>query len=128
MKDSEDFEIWLKIALRDLETAEKNLNIEEYHVAVSYAQQAVEKALKAIIMKNKKTLIKLHSPIKLAKEADAEGLMRKLEKFEAVYRETKYPLTESNLLPAEKFDKKDAIEFIKTAEEVIEWVKKKMKL
>ncbi len=41
---------WWKQALKDLETASKNLEIEEYYVTAFFSQQATEKALKALYL------------------------------------------------------------------------------
>ena len=43
-----EVEEWWKQALKDLDSAEKNLNIEEFYLTAFLCQQSVEKALKAL--------------------------------------------------------------------------------
>jgi len=41
---------WLMQAVRDLETARNSLNSGDYYASAFWAQQAVEKALKALLL------------------------------------------------------------------------------
>ena len=43
-----EVEEWWKQALKDLDSTEKNLNIEEFYLTAFLCQQSVEKALKAL--------------------------------------------------------------------------------
>jgi HEPN domain-containing protein len=54
-------------------------------------------------------------------------LLVKISLLEPVYQETRYPDVSSKL-PAEEFEEKDAIELVNNAQEVLEWVKKKIRL
>jgi HEPN domain-containing protein len=59
---------WWKQALKDLETASKNLEIKEYYVTAFFSQQATEKALKALYLyKLKESSGPTHSLIFLGK-------------------------------------------------------------
>jgi HEPN domain-containing protein len=55
-----------------------------------------------------------------------KNLLIKVALLEPVYQETRYPDVSSQL-PAEEFDEKDAIELVNNAQEVLEWVKKKIR-
>ncbi len=60
---------WWKQALKDFESAEKNLGICEYHITTFLCQQSVEKSLKALyIHKLKDSPGKTHSILYLGRE------------------------------------------------------------
>ena len=91
------------------------------------SQQAVEKALKALYIKERKELLKTHSVSRLARELKLlEKLQQKISLLEPIYQETRY-LDISSKIPAEEFEENDAVEFYNIAEEVLEWIRKKIK-
>ena len=47
---------WFAQALKDLETAERNIDIGEYYASAFFAHQAVEKALKALYIRKESPL------------------------------------------------------------------------
>jgi len=49
-----EIEVWWKQAKADLQTAEVNLHQERHYAAVFFCQQAVEKALKTLVLKRKR--------------------------------------------------------------------------
>ena len=123
----EEYERWAKQAEVDLESVEYNLEGKRYYVCANYSQQAVEKLLKALIIKNEGKLIKTHSVTKMAKKLGLpEKLVLKISKLEPVQRESRYPDVSSKL-PFEEYDKVDADEFLNTAKEVLTWVKDRLK-
>ncbi|MCK5149825.1 HEPN domain-containing protein [Candidatus Pacearchaeota archaeon] len=123
----EEFKKWMKQAEADLDVAEYNLKGKLYYVCANYSQQVVEKALKALLIKKKKKLIKTHSITKMAKELNLPNkLIFKISELEPVHLESKYP-DFSTKLPFEEYEEKDVIEFLNTAEEVLTWVKEKLK-
>ncbi len=64
-----EVEIWLKQALKDFESAKKNLKIREYYLVAFLCQQAVEKGLKALFIHlHKKLPEKTHSLIYLGRK------------------------------------------------------------
>ena len=92
------------------------------------AQQAVEKALKSFYIQEKKVLKKTHSISSLAKDLNLPTqLLIKISELEPIYQKTRYPDI-TNKIPAEEFEKSDVEEFINTAQEVIEWIEKKLSL
>ncbi|MBU4070177.1 MAG: HEPN domain-containing protein [Nanoarchaeota archaeon] len=123
----EEFERWIKQAKADLDTAEYNLKGKKYYVCANYSQQVVEKLLKAVIIKDKRKLIKTHSITKMAKMLELpKKLIFKISELEPVQQESKYPDVSSKL-PFEEYDEQDANEFLNTAEEVLIWVTNKLK-
>lgn len=119
---------WWAQAKRDLGTAQYTFEGARYEVAVFFCHQAIEKAIKALIMLNEKNeTVPSHSLIFLAKEA------RVPEKFHAFLRElapqyilTRYPGI-SEEAPFELFDKVRAERILKNAQEVIGWIAKQIK-
>ena len=122
----QEIKYWIKQAEDDLDSAEKNIDIKKYYVSSFLSQQSVEKSLKALALKIEKRLIKTHSVSKLGKLLKLpENLLARISTLEPIYQETRYPDVSSKV-PSEEFEEKDAAEFLNIAEEVLEWVKKKL--
>ncbi|MCD6403198.1 MAG: HEPN domain-containing protein [Candidatus Aenigmarchaeota archaeon] len=123
-----EVENWWRQALKDLETAKKNLKIKEYYAAAFFSHQSVEKALKALyIHKKRETPGPTHSLIFLGKSVNIpKRFLSILRKLNPDYVLTRYPDAAYGL-PYELYDENMAIEKIQMAEAVIEWVKKKLK-
>jgi len=110
---------WFKFAERDLRSARKNYEIGEYHVSAFLAQQAVEKALKALHIKKTGDFPKIHDLTRLARTISAPNeIVRLCAEITPAYTATRYPDV------AEDFSREEVDELIKSAEKVIEWVKK----
>ncbi len=108
-------------------SAEHSLEAKDFYVAAFLSQQAVEKALKALILKEKKELIKTHNVSRMAKLLSIpEELQIRISELEPVYQATRYPDVTSTI-PADQFSEKDTAEFLNTAMEVITWVQEQMK-
>lgn len=118
---------WWNQAKRDLGTAEYNLVGKRYEATIFFCHQAVEKALKALIMlKESKAEVASHSLIFLAKEAKLP------EKFHSFLRElspqyilTRYP-DAAEEAPYELFDFERAAKMLKNSQEVIAWIRKQI--
>jgi HEPN domain-containing protein len=117
--------LW-KQAEKDLEVAEKNFKLKEYYVTAFFCQQSVEKALKTLFIKKEQRLIKTHGISNLAKELKLpDKLISNISELEPIYQESRYPdITEE--VPYEKYEEKDATDFINIAEEVLEWIKSRI--
>jgi HEPN domain-containing protein len=123
MEESKD---WMEQAEADLVTAENSLLSKDYYASAFWSQQAVEKCLKAVIIKNSKVLVKVHDLIFLGKKANiSEELFSKLRLLSGIYIESRYGITASQI-PAKKFKENDASEFLKISKEVLAWCKKKI--
>ena len=76
----EEMERWWKLAKDDLDSAEANFKIKKYYVCAFFSQQAVEKALKSLLLKKTKILIKIHDLVILGREVGlTKDLLNKCE-------------------------------------------------
>lgn len=112
--------------MRDLEAAKKNLEIGEYHITAFLAQQAVEKALKALFIETKKETIQTHSLVYLGRELNLpKDLIKILRDLTPDFVISRYPDIAGEV-PYELYDEDIAKEKIDGAAKVIEWVKKNL--
>ncbi len=116
---------WVGQAEHDLRAARKNARIKEYAVAAFLAQQAAEKALKAVLIRRFAELPRVHDITYLGKRVGLPG--RLLEGGDALtqaYIATRYPDLPGGP-PSESFTAKDCRRLIKTAKEILLWTGKK---
>ena len=112
---------WMNMALHDLETSEYNLEGNILDVSAFYCQQAVEKALKALYIKEYGKLIRTHDLLFLAKKLNLPGdLIEICDEINPFYIGTRYPDM------YEEYTQKEVEEAINKVRGVIEWVKKKI--
>jgi|WetSurMetagenome_2_1015567.scaffolds.fasta_scaffold513677_1 HEPN domain-containing protein len=118
---------WWKQALKDLETASKNLEIEEYYVTAFFSQQATEKALKALYLdKLRESSGPTHSLIFLGKNVGIpEEFYSSLRKLSPDFIITRYP-DAANGVPYDLYDEEIAEERLKLSQKVLKWVKKEL--
>lgn len=117
---------WWRQAKDDLEKARDNFKGDHLDGAAFFAQQGVEKALKAILINKKGSFPKIHDVVALSRMANApEEIIDKCKVITPYYTETRYPDL-SEIIPAEAFSKEEIIEVIKYSEEVLQWVKKSL--
>ena len=118
-------EIWWKQAERDLKSSKNSLNSKDYYVSALLSQQAVEKALKCLYLKEKGELLRIHDLVKLAREVNAPlEIVKKCAEINPVYVEVRYP--EGNELPADKINKNEAEKILEMAGGVLIWIKKQL--
>ena len=119
---------WLKQAEKDLEVANKNLQIEEFYSCVFWCQQAVEKGLKAVyILKRNSLPPKIHDLVEICRLIRAPDRINLLAgEITIAYIFSRYPGAAPEM-PEKYYDKKKAEEHIKLAREVLEWVRKQIK-
>lgn len=109
---------WFEKSKDDLEKAEILFNNEKYDGAVFYCQQSVEKALKALILKKKKELKKIHDLVELGKSVDLpENLLEYCKEITQSYIYSRYPDIEDP-----KNIKEIASKFLKHSKEIIKWI------
>lgn len=118
---------WWKQAQKDLESAEKNLEIKEYYLVAFLCQQSVEKALKALyIHKIKEPFATTHSLVFLGKSVGVPkpfySILRRMNPDFVVAR---YPDAAYGV-PYEMYDEPIAKERLDAAREVIIWVKNQL--
>ncbi len=115
-------------ALEDFDTAEKLLEVEKYYASVFFAEQAAEKALKALFIKKKKRAEFTHDLTELAEKLNApEDIYEAAAELSPDYTITRYP-NAANAVPAKLYTRKSAEIHLKCGEEVIEWVRKELGL
>ncbi len=117
----EDSKKWMDLSERDMETAKKNKDIEEYEAAAFFCHQAAEKALKAVYISKYKNLKKTHDLFLLAEEVNAEELKEVCRELTPAYLYTRYPDVENIENIKELVD-----DFIDYSKQVIEWSKKQL--
>ena len=121
----EEIKKWLEQAKADFDTAKVNLKGKRYYAVVLFCQQCLEKALKALWLKElNKEFPYVH---------DLTLFMRRLKlpkKFENIckdlttaYAEVRYP---TDAIPFKKFSKQDAVEMLEETKGALEWIKKKI--
>jgi len=115
-----EYKEWIAYAEKDLKTAEYNLKGDEIGAGAFFLQQSAEKALKAILIKKTKKLMKTHDLVVLARKINApERIIENCKKLTNVYLETRYP---------DKNSEEDIKEEIKnlenSAKEILKWTKK----
>lgn len=121
---------WLKQAGRDLEHAKLSLNGGFYEWACFIAQQAAEKAAKALCEKHK-VLTRSHQLTRLLEavkelEQIPDDLREKGATLDRFYIPTRYPNGFESGAPMEYFFKKDAEEAISYAEEIVRFCSDKI--
>lgn len=121
---------WLKQAERDLETAKSNFANGFYEWTCFIAQQAAEKAVKALCEQHK-TITRTHQLIKLLESINdledfPEGFYQKGAYLDRFYVLTRYPNGFDCGAPMEYFFKKDAQEAISYAEDIIRFCNNKI--
>lgn len=119
-----EIENWFRQAKYDLKKAKDNLEAGHKDGAAFFAQQSVEKALKALLIKDKGSFPRMHDVVALSRMADApDEIIEKCKVITPYYTETRYP-DFSEQIPAEAFSKKEIQEVIQLSEEVLKWAKK----
>ena len=115
---------WIKLASDDLKSAEVNFNSKRYYVSVFLSHQTAEKALKSMMISKMGKFIKTHDLVILAQKVNApENILEGCERLNNVYLDTRYGDI-GGKPPSKKFNKKNSIEFLKQAKEILRWSKK----
>lgn len=114
---------WLEIAAEDLDAAEAMLRSGRYLYAGFEAQQAAEKALKAVLQEAARVPPKIHNLVTLARDAgvDVQELLDRLATLSAYYIATRYPEVRKELSQRTTLDVAESL--LDTAREVHAWAK-----
>jgi HEPN domain-containing protein len=118
-------ERWREYAERDLETARVLLAARRWDAASFHAQQAVEKAFKAVLVrKGEESPPRIHDLVVLARRAGAPTtLERDLTELSRVYVVTRYPDVVLEREPAYGIDQAMAEHYLQVAEGALAWVR-----
>jgi len=123
----ESLTLWQQ-AQHDLDTAQKLLQIEVYYASVFFAEQAAEKALKALYLEKKRRREFTHDLTELTGELGApQNVLEAAAELSPDYVISRYP-DAANALPANLYTAQSAQMHLTYAIEVLEWVKKELKL
>ncbi|MCE4625232.1 MAG: HEPN domain-containing protein [Desulfurococcales archaeon] len=114
---------WLRAAQRDLERAERSLQDDDRAAATFWAQQAAEKALKALLLHYRGYYPKTHSIRRLLEELGID-LGLSVEELEDAYELTQYyhlsrypDIVEG--LPDEAISRRTARKAVETARKIV---------
>jgi HEPN domain-containing protein len=120
-------EHWWMQAKRDLVTASNSLNSEDYYACAFFVQQAVEKALKALILFKNKEKIMGHSLVHLGNFVGIPiQFVPELKKLSPQYFLSRYP-DASEEIPYELYDEGIAKDFLKIGQEILTWIENQLK-
>ena len=124
---NEVIERWVRQADRDLENAKKNLDIEAYDVCLILCEQAVEKTLKALYIKERnEEPPRTHSLRKLIDLTNMpDEALKLVTELDSYYMVLRYPDV-SDVVPYENVDHEDAEDGINKAEEIMELTREEL--
>ena len=121
-------ERWLRAAQNDLETARVLLENTQNNACAFYAQQAAEKALKALLLSMNQTVWG-HSNRDLLEVVEALGatgvtdtIRRAARELDRHYIPSRYPDAYPSGVPADYYDSETGQEALEWAREVVEYV------
>jgi HEPN domain-containing protein len=118
---------WLHQAQQDIDDALYAHRGRRFNLACFMAQQAAEKAIKAFLYAQGRTLVIGHSVARLCQEATAfdaefEDLRQRAAPLDKYYIPTRYPNGLPGGIPSEAFDQIDAERALELAQYVIGFV------
>ena len=114
---------WWEQARADLEAARDILTIEHWFAAAFFAQQAAEKAIKALfIVEKRHESPKTHNVVAVAEQLSAPSeVLQALRRLTPAYTVARYP-DAANGRPVDAFNEELASESVQDAEGVLKWV------
>ncbi|MFO8016824.1 MAG: HEPN domain-containing protein [Candidatus Woesearchaeota archaeon] len=124
----EEIKRWIEQSDSDMEGARFNFEGEKYYIAAFLCQQAVEKALKALFLYEKRGEVpQSHSLIYLASNTGVpKDFLSFLKELTPKFVDTRYPDASVDL-PSNIYDEENTKRIIDKSEEVLKWIRKKMK-
>ncbi len=124
-----NWHLWWEQAVEDFETAKASYEKERWYAAVFWLEQAVEKGLKACIMKNFKEMVTAtHSLLFLGRKCKIpHKFLRTLRELTTSYYVARYPDALGDI-PSRAYTKEDVEELFKECEKVLEWLQKQLQI
>ena len=119
----EEVKKWWKLAKKDLDAADYNFKGKKYYVTIFLCEQAVEKAFKALWLKEKKSEIpKIHNLLFFLRELKVpQSFKTTCEDLTGAYITSRYSADIES-----KFSKIDTKSLLKNSKEILKWTKKKL--
>ena len=120
----EEAKRWMEQAQRDLGAAKSLFKAKQYNYTSFWCQQAIEKALKALLLKKNNTLVRTHDLLFLGRKVNLpENLIEICKNIGPVYIETRYPDAEGKFI---SYSKNDAENDLKMTGEILLWIEKEL--
>ena len=131
MERIEEAKRWLLQALRDLKATNDSLQTDNYEWACFQAQQAAEKAVKALLhcygrSAWGRSIVELPDSLRDIKEVSEDFYIAARE-LDRHYIPSRYPNAFESGYPGMYYDEPTAERAIKAAEKIIEWVRTRLK-
>lgn len=127
---SAEVQRWLEFADEDLRAADSTLRDGIFSVACFHAQQAVEKALKAMLLEKTGRVPKQHSLLRLTEMGESKEIFEQhkeqLELLDKFYVPTRYPDALPGSLPEGLPNRDDAEKAVASAKEIVQSIKKRL--
>ena len=122
---------WLEQASEDLKWTKDLAERGGYHIACFLAQQVGEKALKAFLYSQGEKIVIGHSVERLSHQAakydhEFENMISVWSILDGFYIPTRYPNGVPDSIPARVYTKYAAIQAAEMADEIVEFVRRKM--
>ena len=120
--------MWMRQAERDLAKALNDLVTRDWDSAAFWAQQAAEKALKAVLL-NAGVVYRGHDLLGIAERIERElgidtsEITEDLRELTIHYTVSRYP-NAANAVPYELYDERKARELVERARKVLEWARR----
>jgi len=112
---------WIGKGRNDLNAAENSLKSGDYGWASFQVQQAVEKALKGLLIKKTGRFPKTHDLVRLSELVDAPNeIIVDCGKISPLYIEARYPDFPEN------YSESDARSFIEMGRDVLKWIEENL--
>lgn len=123
----EEVQEWLEQALADLDKARVLFKTNKYDGVVVFAQQAAEKALKALyILHSEKIPPKIHDLVELCAKVKApQKVILIAESLSGTYFFSRYPGA-APLIPVKFYTLEKAKKHLEEAEVILQWVQEKI--
>ncbi len=124
----EEAQRWLEQAEEDLKTAELIFQEKRYYAASYFAQQAAEKALKAVLVWREGELPpRTHDLRQLARQAETpREWLPALTRLSRIYLISRYPELTPGTIPAREIDYGDSVSHLELAQTVLAWVREQL--
>jgi len=131
MSDSRDVGVWLRNAQENPQVADLAFGAGLFNPCLYNVQQAVEKALKAVIVSRDQDVIRTHRIVELSDQLRTMGIStgltdEEIELLDSIFRPTRYP--PDSALPESMPDKDTSMQFLEIARRVLAWARHSLNL